>query len=331
MHLGLPVHVSETVKPTPARRSPRRSPAPVEREAVRPAGAPSPMAAQSSPCSSDPVLAAGLTGDGPLHVPAPRSTRSRARSSRCPVCSTNARTCAARRVPAVRCMARGVYIVVDGRGHANMEYSRRRGLSCPRRLRSAVGRVPRRSAMPSGASRDEPVFYAPSIDYYVVTRYRDIEAIFLNPQDYSAAAAQLPLVQLVPEALEILARGRPQAAALDGQPRPAGPHAPAPPGGARVHAAARRGDAGRASRRPSTSCSTRSMTARRSISSPTLTFPLPATIVFSFMGVPEADWPQLKEWCGSRASLGWGRPAARRAGRSRDATWPRTAATCASS
>ena len=41
----------------------------------------------------------------------------------------------------------------------------------------------------------------------------------------------------------------------------------------------------------------------------TLTFPLPATIVFSFMGVPESDWPQLKEWCGSRASLGWGRPA----------------------
>jgi cytochrome P450 len=39
-----------------------------------------------------------------------------------------------------------------------------------------------------------------------------------------------------------------------------------------------------------------------------LTFPLPATIVFSFMGVPEADWPQLKAWCGSRATLAWGRP-----------------------
>ena len=42
---------------------------------------------------------------------------------------------------------------------------------------------------------------------------------------------------------------------------------------------------------------------------PALTFPLPATIIFSFMGVPERDWPQLKEWCGSRASLAWGRPA----------------------
>jgi cytochrome P450 len=40
----------------------------------------------------------------------------------------------------------------------------------------------------------------------------------------------------------------------------------------------------------------------------TLTFPLPATIIFSFMGIPERDWPQLKAWCGHRASLAWGRP-----------------------
>ena len=29
-----------------------------------------------------------------------------------------------------------------------------------------------------------------------------------------------------------------------------------------------------------------------------LAFPLPMRIMFSFMGVPEADWPRLKEWCG---------------------------------
>jgi cytochrome P450 len=40
-----------------------------------------------------------------------------------------------------------------------------------------------------------------------------------------------------------------------------------------------------------------------------LTFPLPATVIFSFMGVPPADYAQLKEWCGHRASLAWGRPA----------------------
>jgi len=40
----------------------------------------------------------------------------------------------------------------------------------------------------------------------------------------------------------------------------------------------------------------------------TLTFPLPATIIFSFVGIPERDWPRLKAWCGHRATLAWGRP-----------------------
>ena len=30
--------------------------------------------------------------------------------------------------------------------------------------------------------RETPVFYAPSIDYYVVTRYADIEAVFLDDE-----------------------------------------------------------------------------------------------------------------------------------------------------
>jgi hypothetical protein len=40
-----------------------------------------------------------------------------------------------------------------------------------------------------------------------------------------------------------------------------------------------------------------------------LAFPLPANIVFTLLGVPEADFGQLKQWCGYRAALGWGRPA----------------------
>jgi hypothetical protein len=40
-----------------------------------------------------------------------------------------------------------------------------------------------------------------------------------------------------------------------------------------------------------------------------LCFPLPATVVFSFIGVPEADYAQLNQWCGYRAKLAWGRPA----------------------
>src|SRR4029078_7104602 len=40
-----------------------------------------------------------------------------------------------------------------------------------------------------------------------------------------------------------------------------------------------------------------------------LAFPLPAHIVFSLMGVPAGDCARLKQWCGYRAALAWGRPA----------------------
>ena len=45
-----------------------------------------------------------------------------------------------------------------------------------------------------------PLFYAPSIGYYVLTRHADIEQVFRDPATFSAAAAQAPLVPLVPEA-----------------------------------------------------------------------------------------------------------------------------------
>ena len=54
---------------------------------------------------------------------------------------------------------------------------------------------------------ETPVFYAPAIGYYVVTRHADVEQVFRDPQSYSAAVAQQPLVPLVPEAAEILLAG----------------------------------------------------------------------------------------------------------------------------
>jgi hypothetical protein len=42
-------------------------------------------------------------------------------------------------------------------------------------------------AVLNSLARETPVFYAPSIDYYVVTRYVDIETVFLDHDTYSAA------------------------------------------------------------------------------------------------------------------------------------------------
>ena len=150
---------------------------------------------------------------------------------------------------------------------------------------------------------EEPVFHAPALDYYVVTRYADIEAVFLDTESYSAATAQLPLVPLVPEALQILAAGghkpQPSMVSLDQ------PATRACAGRARSRRAASRRWSPASGRRP-TRCSTpwtpRAVRPRRRAH-----VPAPASIVFSFMGVPE-DWPRLKAWCGSRATLAWGRP-----------------------
>jgi cytochrome P450 len=154
---------------------------------------------------------------------------------------------------------------------------------------------------------EEPVFYAPALEYYVVSRYADVEAVFLDPASYSAATAQLPLVRLAPEALQILAEGghrpQPSMVSLD------------QPAHTRLRRPASRAFTPRrvAAMEPRIRATTDALLdavdpgAAFDLVS-TLTFPLPATIVFSFMGVPEADWPQLKAWCGSRAALGWGRP-----------------------
>src|SRR2546423_1744797 len=52
-----------------------------------------------------------------------------------------------------------------------------------------------------------PVFYAPALDGYVVTRHADIDTVFRDTDTFSAAAAQMPLVTLEPEATEILLAG----------------------------------------------------------------------------------------------------------------------------
>jgi cytochrome P450 len=155
--------------------------------------------------------------------------------------------------------------------------------------------------------RETPVFYAPSIDYYVVTRYADIEEVFLDPETYSAAPAQLPLARLVPEAMQILLGGghkpQPSMVSLD------------PPAHTRLRSPTARAFTPRrvAEMEPKIRRTVDQLLDAIDPAAPfdlvsTLTFPLPATIIFSFVGIPERDWPQLKEWCGHRAALAWGRP-----------------------
>jgi cytochrome P450 len=156
---------------------------------------------------------------------------------------------------------------------------------------------------------ETPVFYAPSIGYYVVTRHADIERVFRDSATFSAAAAQLPLVELTPEAAQILLVGgykpQPTMVSLD-EPAHSRLRRPA----TRAFTVKRVDDMA-----PTIRATTRKLLDAVEDSSEfdliaALAFPLPAYTIFSLMGVPQQDWAQLKEWCRSRAALAWGRPAA---------------------
>ncbi|HEY2577228.1 MAG TPA: cytochrome P450 [Streptosporangiaceae bacterium] len=162
------------------------------------------------------------------------------------------------------------------------------------------------AALPLSA---EPVFYAPSIGYYVVTRYADIEQVFRDPQTYSAAVAQAPLVPLVPEAQQILLAGghkpQPSMVSLD-EPAHARLRRPA----ARAFSV-KRVTAMIPAIEATTAALLDAVAGQEEFDLvASVAFPLPANIVFALMGVPEQDYPRLKRWCGYRAALGWGRPAA---------------------
>jgi cytochrome P450 len=155
---------------------------------------------------------------------------------------------------------------------------------------------------------EQPVFFAPSIGYYVLRRYADIEQVFRDHGSYSAAVTQAPLVPLVPEAQQILLAGghqpQPSMVSLD------------EPGHARLRKPAARAFS---MTRVNAMVPTIEATTGRLLDAvagaaefdlvAALAFPLPAYIVFSLMGVPERDYGRLKEWCGYRAALSFGRPA----------------------
>jgi len=56
----------------------------------------------------------------------------------------------------------------------------------------------------AGLRADEPVFFAPELDMWVLTRAADIEAVFTDPQAYSAAIAQDPLFPPTEQARDVL-------------------------------------------------------------------------------------------------------------------------------
>ena len=160
----------------------------------------------------------------------------------------------------------------------------------------------------SALRTEAPVAYAPAIDMWTVTDFEDVDAIFKDPQTFSAAIAQSPLDPIAPEAQAILSDGfRPLAVMsnLD------------PPEHARIKRHTSRAFSARrislmdAVIRERATALVDALPARGEIDLVAeLAFPLPAVTIFKMIGFPDADMDMLKSWCGNRLVMTWGRTTA---------------------
>ena len=154
---------------------------------------------------------------------------------------------------------------------------------------------------------DEPIHYVEELDYWLLTRHADVDAVFREPHTFSAVLAQDPILPLSPKALAILAEGfRPikTLSNLDG------------PEHIRTRRATMVGfSPGRLrSMEPLIRRTAKDyLEAMVATGSPadlvaSLAFPLPAAIIFALLGFPPYDTEMLKGWCGDRMAFSWGRP-----------------------
>ena len=159
------------------------------------------------------------------------------------------------------------------------------------------------------ARREQPIFYSPDIDYWIVTRHADIKAIFRDHETFTAANTITPIVPFSRVVQEMLADG-------DYCPEPVLSNN-VPPSHTRIRALVNRLFTPR--RMKGFAPAIREI-AERGISRlrgrapldivSALTFEYPAFVLFHVLGVPEADVPRVKAWAGNRIKLYYGEPTA---------------------
>jgi cytochrome P450 len=152
-----------------------------------------------------------------------------------------------------------------------------------------------------------PVFYSPDLQYWAVTRYHDIRAIFQTPKLFSAANALDPIQPVCPHAGQVLREG-------GFRPIPTLPNADPP-----AHTRARRlANVAFTPRRVAAMESfVRELTVRfideRWSSGQAdlvrdLSWELPALVIFRVLGVPDEDVARVKARSESRLLFMFGRP-----------------------
>jgi cytochrome P450 len=157
--------------------------------------------------------------------------------------------------------------------------------------------------------RDEtPVVFAEELGYVVVSRMADVREVFMNPDVYSSENVQDPVFPICDAAAAILADPEfdPVAVMSNRQ----------EPDHGRIRQYTQKGFSNRRTKVLEPYIRRRAgeliddMIAGDAPADfvAAVAYPLPGEVLFRFMGFPEQDDAQLKEWCGDRLAFSWGRP-----------------------
>ncbi len=155
---------------------------------------------------------------------------------------------------------------------------------------------------------EHPVFWSEQLGHLVVTKMSDIDEVFMNPDVFASTNVQDPIFPLADEAAEVLG-------APDFDPVAVMSNRSEPDHG-RIRQYTRAGFSNRrlaALEDYMRERATALLDQMVADGSPAefvraLAFPLPAEIVFRFLGFPPEDDAMIKSWCGNRKAFSWGKP-----------------------
>jgi cytochrome P450 len=154
--------------------------------------------------------------------------------------------------------------------------------------------------------RDEtPVFYAPELDHYVVTRFDDVQQILLDRETWSAANASSPLMPVCQAAQDVLSTGFERVPTLNNSDPPR--HGPM-----RKSVLAVMHPRRLKALEPVLRDYARGLV-EGFVDEPEVdfveryAFPFPGFAAFSLLGFPEGDTELLKSWSANRVLLTYGR------------------------
>ena len=159
----------------------------------------------------------------------------------------------------------------------------------------------------AAARSEQPIFFSPKINYWIVTLYEDVKAIFRDHETYTAANTITPIVPFSPTVQRMLTHG-------DYTPEPVLSNN-VPPSHTRIRSLVNRLFTPRRMKSfaPAIRHIAEQGIRRLCTKVPLdivaeLTYEFPAVVLFHVLGVPEADVPRVKTWAGQRIQLFYGQP-----------------------